>query len=261
MFKVAFITQEDSFVIPQNIERILRLPGVETQLIAVVDSSGSVINRKSVFIRGFGLLQSLRMGLALLWARMLNALDSIMGYRFLTRKRSAEAVARKNRIAFRTVHNANDEVFVKYIESLSLDLIVSYSCPSVFKQRLLQAPRLGCINLHCSVLPAYAGLLPSFWVLYYGEKEAGASIHYMDDRIDNGAILAQCRIPVPSGTTMFKLIRKTKAVGRELMAEVIEQFRNGTVKPVPNLLSDGSYFSWPTVEQMQEFRRRGGRLI
>lgn len=261
MIKVAFITQEDSFVIPQNIERVLSLTGVETQLIAVVDSSGAVSNRKLTFAKGFGLAQSFRMGIVLLWAKFLDVLDAAIGYQLPFRKRSVRAVARKNGISFRRIKNANDDDFVNHIESLQLDLIVSYSCPSVFRTRLLRATRMGCINLHCSFLPHYAGLLPSFWVLYHGEKEAGATVHYMDDKIDNGEILAQCRIPIEAGVSMFELIHKTKKAGGKLMALTVEKLMTGTVDTLPNLTRKDSYFSWPTIEEMKEFRRCGGRLI
>jgi methionyl-tRNA formyltransferase len=261
MIKLAFITQEDSVAIPENVEKVLQLSGVNAQLIAIVDSSGSVANRKWTFARGFGVRQTFRMGLALLRARVADAVDSVCGYRLAIRKRSVKAVARKNGVPFTVVKNANDDAFVEYVESLDLDLIVSFSCPSVFKTRLLRAARVGCINMHCSYLPRYAGLLPSFWVLHHGENETGATVHYMDDKIDNGAILNQCRVPIEPGMTMFQLIRKTKAAGGELMVRTIEQLMNGGVQTMPNPSGDGSYFSWPTVEQMREFRRRGGRLI
>lgn len=259
--RLGIITQEDGFVIPQNIESILRLSVGEVRLIAIIDSAGAVVNRKWSFANGFGIRQACRMGIALVWAKVMDTVDGVLGCRLPMRKRSVRAVARRNGIPFRTVGNANSEDFVKYVESLALDLIISFSCPSVFKSRLMQAAKLGCINLHCSYLPHYAGMLPSFWVLYHEENETGATVHYMDDKIDTGAILNQCRIPIEPGTTMFQLIRKTKAAGGQLMVRTIEQIMNGDIKPMPNPTKEGSYFSWPTVEQMREFRRRGGRLI
>ena len=63
----------------------------------------------------------------------------------------------------------------------------------IFKKELLKIPRYGCINLHCSILPKYAGLLPSFWTIYNKEEKIGSTVHYMDDKIDNGAILGQVK--------------------------------------------------------------------
>ncbi len=259
--RVAFITQEDSFVIPQNIKRVMELQGVKTEQIVVVDSKGSVTNRKSIFAKGFGLRQTIHMGVILLWANLSNVVDSLFGFRLLKRKRSIEAMARKHNVSFQKITNPNADEFVGAIESQGIDLIISYSCPSVFKPRLLKAAKHGCINLHCSLLPKYAGLLPSFWVLFHGEKEAGATVHYMDDKIDNGAILGQCTVPVESGITMFELIHQTKAAGGELMADVVEAFRDGVTESVANPTEHGSYYTWPTIDEMKAFRNRGGRLI
>ena len=261
MMKIGFITQEDSFTIPQNIQRVLSLRGIEAALIAAVDCKNSLDNRKLTFAKGFGSFQASRMAAEMIFARFMDLLDSGSVYRLLDRKRSIKAVARCNNIPFRRIQKVNDEPFVSDIEALHLDLIISYSAPTVFGPRLLKAARLGCINLHCSPLPLYAGVLPSFWVLYDRATEGGATVHFMDDKIDNGAILAQRKIPVPPHVSMFRWIHMTKAVGGELMAETVVRLRDGKIEPMPNDISVGSYYSWPTIQQMQEFRMCGGRLI
>jgi methionyl-tRNA formyltransferase len=130
----------------------------------------------------------------------------------------------------------------------------------MFFQSLLTLPRHGCINLHCSLLPRYAGLLPSFWVLYHHERQTGATVHYMDTRIDNGGILGQEVVPIEAGATMLDVIRTTKRVGGDLMVRVVQGIAAGAVSVKENREADGSYFGWPTIEQMRQFRRQGGRL-
>jgi methionyl-tRNA formyltransferase len=125
----------------------------------------------------------------------------------------------------------------------------------------LSIPRLGCINLHCSYLPEYAGLLPSFWALYHQEKETGVTVHYMDDKIDSGAILSQARVPIDPKMTMFELVQKTKRVGGDLVCQVISRFRTEKIESKENRPEQRSYHSWPTLQQMKEFRLRGGKLI
>jgi methionyl-tRNA formyltransferase len=130
----------------------------------------------------------------------------------------------------------------------------------VFKECLLTLPRHGCINLHCSLLPLYAGLLPSFWVLYHQEQKTGATVHYMATKIDNGGILGQEIVTIEPGSTMLDVIRKTKQVGGDLMVRVVQEIASGTVTVRENREEEGSYFGWPTIEQMREFRWKGGRL-
>ena len=259
--KIAVITQEDYFVIPQNVEKILALDAVEVVLIVTVHTKGALVSRKSIFAKGFGPVQAGRLGWRLVRTKCLDALDGLSGYRLPWKSRSIRAVAGKNRVPFLRIADPNDAEFLKKLEALKVDLVVSLLAPCVFRPELLAMPASGCINLHCSLLPRYAGLLPSFWVLYHREAVTGATVHYMDDKIDNGGILGQVEVPIDPGTTMFGLINKTKAAGGDLMVQTIRKIRSGDLEVKPNRAAEGSYFSWPTIGQMQEFRKQGGRFV
>jgi folate-dependent phosphoribosylglycinamide formyltransferase PurN len=260
--KVVILTQEDFFTIPGNVERIMTLPGIEVPLIAVIDSKGSVVNKKEFFLRGFGIKQCSYLGIRIIIARIKDFADWLFKWTLFSQRNSIKAVARSNRINLLTISNPNADEFLATLKELRPDIVLSFSAPVIFCPKLLAIPRIGCINLHCSLLPHYAGLLPSFWVLYHSEKETGATIHCMDSRIDNGAILAQQRVPIDPGMTMFGLIKRTKAIGGELARQVLTCIIRGEPLPaLPNRLENGDYFSWPTIEQMREFRRHGGKLI
>ena len=101
-------------------------------------------------------------------------------------------------------------------------MLISFSAPIVFKEKLLKTPSNGCINLHCSLLPKYSGLMPSFWVLYKNEEFTGVSIHYMDSKIDNGKLLNQQIIKIPKGISIFNLLSLTKNTGGDLMCKTIK---------------------------------------
>ena len=89
----------------------------------------------------------------------------------------------------------------------------------------------------------------------------GATVHKMDDKIDNGAILGQIKIPRPSEASMYNVIRDTKRAGGHLMVSVINQILSGHVKAQANNVNSEDYYSWPTVNEIKAFRRNGGRLI
>ena len=97
-------------------------------------------------------------------------------------------------------------------------------------------------------------------MLYHHERETGATVHYMDTRIDNGGILGQEVVPIEPGATMLEVIRRTKRVGGDLMVRVVRGIAAGTASVKENREEEGSYFSWPSIEQMRQFRRQGGRL-
>lgn len=259
--RIIIITQPDSFVIPQNIQKVISCPSAEVVAVYAIMSKGSLINKKWMFIRGFGLFQAAKMAFIMAIAKGLDLLDIAMKCRLPGCPRSIRAVAVRNKIIYSAIDNPNEKEFLETVARMNPDLIVSFSAPCVFKPALLAIPSMGCINLHCSYLPKYAGLLPSFWTCFNGEKETGVTVHYMDDRIDNGGILAQEKIQIDPGMSIFQLIKKTKKLGGNLMCRVLERIADGKAEELPNDVSSGSYFSWPTTEQMIEFRRRGGRLV
>lgn len=259
--KIVIITQDENFVIPINIQKIIDLDDVLVEEIIIVDSRGSLINRKILFLKGFGFYQFTKMAFLIFMNKFLDMFDKLTNYKIATYRRSISAVAKKNNIPLRVVLDPNLEDTLTRLKVLSPDLIVSYSAPCVFKLNLLCIARIGCINLHCSYLPQYAGLLPSFWVLFNGENETGVTVHYMDDLIDNGAILMQEAVQIDQGMSMYRLIRKTKTVGGQLIAKVITKLQHGSLPVIPNNSNDGSYYTWPSIEEMRKFRKNGGRLI
>ena len=259
--KVIIITQEDSFAVPENIQRIISLDFVTVQKIVNIDSSFSLVNQKKLFVEGFGVAQAAKMGLKVIGNKVMNLIDSAFSHKLPVKPKSLESVARKNKIEYEVITNPNDENFLASLENLKPDIIVSYSAPVVFRKKLLNVAPLGCINLHCSFLPHFAGVMPSFWTLYKKQKSTGVTVHYMDSKIDNGKILGQKEVPISKDETIFSLILKTKKIGGEVMCEVLKKLHTGTIIAQENNPGEGSYFSWPKVEDFKDFKNQGGRLI
>jgi len=258
---IAVITQPDSAVIPENISKLAGLPNVVIRAIIVLDVKGALANKRSYFLKGFGAWQCFRLYATLMIQRLSAGVRRAVGCRVGRGEgMSVRQLARHLAVPCVSTTELHAEQMLAYLQSLDLDLIVSFSAPIVFKESLLSLPRHGCINLHCSLLPRYAGLLPSFWVLYHHEQETGATVHYMDTQIDNGGILGQEVVSIEPDATMLDVIRKTKRVGGDLMARVVQGHATGTVAVRENRQEEGSYFGWPSIEQMRQFRRQGGRL-
>jgi methionyl-tRNA formyltransferase len=258
---IAVITQPDSAVIPENIALLAGLPGITLKAVVVLDVKGALANKRGYFVRGFGLWQCMRLFAKLKAQSMSAGMRRAVGLPVRPGEgMSVEQLARHLEIPCESTSELHADRLLGWLESLDLDLVVSFSAPIVFKEPLLSLPRHGCINLHCSLLPRYAGLLPSFWVLFHQETQAGATVHYMDTKIDNGGILGQEAISIEPGVTMLEVIRRTKQLGGGLMARVVQQIADGTVTVRENREEEGSYFGWPSIEQMRHFCRQGGRL-
>lgn len=175
-------------------------------------------------------------------------------------RRSVKGLARSHDVPVLLPVDVNAPEFLDELGQIDPDLIVSVSCPQVFGEELLGLPRLGCINVHSSLLPAYRGMLPTFWVLAEGEAGTGVTVHYMSAGIDEGAILAQREIPIARDETLQTLMRTSKAVAADLVLETVERFRDGPPPGWPNPASEGSYFSFPAREDVARFRALGRRM-
>jgi methionyl-tRNA formyltransferase len=262
--RIVVITQEDKFVIPKNIEALIEVPGVDIHSVFAVESKNSLASKKSIFLQGFGFFQSAKMFSVMLWKTLLIWLSDLVFQQDRPRHCSIETLCKSAEVSYSKVADINDEGVLSQLRHTSPDLIISYSAPTVFGPELLSIPSIACINLHCSLLPAFSGIMPSFWVLQRGEKMAGYSVHLMDDKIDNGRILRQGSFPIRDNETMFSLIHRTKKAGGELMCIVVDMLIKGNALDDIHCAENSyvkSYFTWPTVAEMREFRSKGGRLI
>jgi methionyl-tRNA formyltransferase len=253
------MTQADRFFIPKNIDMAAR--ACELLEVVEVNCKGSLENKRGDYLRWFGPWQCAKMGAVTVAREAQKHLDRLSGYRLFHGACSVKDTARKNRVPYRVITDSNAPAFVNHIRELAPDLIISYSAPQVIKAELLSVPKYGVVNVHGALLPDYRGLLPSFWYLYNDETLGGATVHYMSAKIDDGDILEQGSVDISDCRSMFRLMKKTKALGGELMVRAIEEIGNGAVQPRKNETEKGSYYTWPTVEQAREFRKKGKRLI
>ncbi len=257
---IAVLTQDDSFVIPKNIELLSSEPRTNIASIVKINSQGSLENKKLFFLKGFGFFQGSKMASRIFLNKFLDIVDQIFFYKLKLLK-SLKSSAKILGANYHVVDNPNQKFLIDKLKEENVDLIVSYSAPCVFEQELLELPKYGCINLHCSLLPKFAGLLPSFWTLYEESKYIGATVHMMDNKIDNGAILAQEKMIRPKGTTMFSAINLTKKMGGKIMLDTITKIIDGEANLISNQANEELYKTWPSYEQIKQFRQKGGKLI
>lgn len=159
------------------------------------------------------------------------------------------------------IGSPNAESFRTQMESRSPDLVVSVACPYILKAPLLSIPRLGCINIHHAPLPRYKGMMPTFWQVFHGETKVGVTIHSMNEAIDEGDGLLQDHMQIEPGETLDHLMKRSKRHGAHCMARVLRQFQTGEQRPFRLGHEGSTYFSFPTADQMLEFRRLGFRVL
>ena len=124
--------------------------------------------------------------------------------------------------------------------------VLCVACFSLYIPRaILTIPRLGCLNVHPSLLPANRGPDPLFWTFHEGHRETGVTIHMMDEGLDTGPIVAQQKITVPDGITYRQLEAECAALGGKLLAQSFWQLYHGTATLAPQDESKSSYLPMP----------------
>jgi methionyl-tRNA formyltransferase len=104
-------------------------------------------------------------------------------------------------------------------------------------------------------------MMPNFWQLFHGEKTVGITIHKINPKIDEGEIILQKQVPIESGESLDRLIKRTKHLGAHYMVEAIDMMRNGGIEYKENRPEEGSYFSFPTKEDVRRFKTMGYKLL
>lgn len=253
---------ERSSYLPVFIETLIK--GRRKDIVAIVVTTERILPAKSLRrsateglhlygFRGFP-IQSFRY----LRFEVLGRLRHILPLRAF---HSIKAVAEHYSIPFYSCQNINEPHFIESLSrELNPDVIVSIESTQIFKRGILNLPRLGCINVHPSLLPRYRGPAPRFWVLANGEAETGVTVHYMDEKLDNGGIILQSKVAIRPEDTVHSLIARTRSLGATLVLQALEHIERGTVSITPNDSEDATYYSFPTAEDVKMLLRRGRKF-
>jgi methionyl-tRNA formyltransferase len=111
---------------------------------------------------------------------------------------------------------------------------------------ILSLPRLGCLNVHPALLPANRGPVPLFWTFREGHKDTGVTIHFMEKKMDSGAILAQERFAVLDGIRYQQLEAECAQLGGILLARTTWNLFKGIVQSISQDETKSSYHTFPT---------------
>ena len=140
----------------------------------------------------------------------------------------------------------NDPAFVAAMQDLQPDWLFSCYYRHMLKQPVLDLPRLGALNLHGSLLPRYRGRCPVNWVLVHGETETGVTLHYMEEKADQGDIVGFKRLPITFEDTALTLFAKMTAAAPELIREAYPLLRAGTAPRLTQDHARASYYGGRT---------------
>ena len=157
--------------------------------------------------------------------------------------------------------DVNDPEARERIAGFRPDVFVSFSCPYRLERELLAVPRIGALNVHSSLLPAYAGLATYVHCLVNDEPYTGVTVHEMVERFDAGRIVGQRKVDIRPGMSVFQLFKDQCLQGSELLEEALDQIAAvGDLSGKPQDLAARTYFGEPTRTDIRRLRRNGFEL-
>ncbi len=119
------------------------------------------------------------------------------------------------------------------IRAWGADALVVVAYGKILPKAVLEMPRLGCINVHGSLLPKYRGAAPIQWTVLNGDKVAGVTTMFMGEGMDTGDMLLKAETPVGEEETSGQLFDRLKDLGAGLLIETLERLEQGTLVPIP----------------------------
>lgn len=117
------------------------------------------------------------------------------------------------------------------VRDLEPELIVVAAYGKILPMDILSVPRLGCVNVHASLLPKYRGAAPIQWAVINGEKETGVTTMQMAAGLDTGDMLLREATPIGENETAGELHDRLSVIGARLLSKTVEGLKQGNIKP------------------------------
>lgn len=121
------------------------------------------------------------------------------------------------------------------------DVFIVAAYAKILPKEIIGIPKLGTIGVHPSLLPKYRGASPIQSAILSGEKETGVTLYLLDEKMDNGPILANSKWLIANGTDYETLEKKLAEMGGDLLAETLPKFTAGEITPKPQNDSEATF--------------------
>ncbi|MEI7610424.1 MAG: methionyl-tRNA formyltransferase [Rhodospirillaceae bacterium] len=144
-----------------------------------------------------------------------------------------QALAESRGIPVRTPKSLRTPEAQAEFAALGLDVAVVAAYGLILPLPVLTAPRLGCVNIHGSLLPRWRGAAPIHRALLAGDSETGITIMEMEAGLDTGPMLLKGAVPITASSTAAELHDALAALGARLIVEALENLATGRLKPEP----------------------------
>lgn len=129
--------------------------------------------------------------------------------------------------------NLKDPTLLTQLKDLNPDIMIVVAYGQILPKKLLTLPKLGCINVHFSLLPRWRGAAPVERAILAGDKATGITLMQMDEGLDTGEILLQRAYPINLKDTATTLYQGLSELSQKVLLEGLAQFTTGEIKAIP----------------------------
>jgi len=166
----------------------------------------------------------------LFWQRCIQAFGYLLTliFPFLSKRiKPAWKIAKDKNIPVFHCGNINDLECQEFIKDLNPDLLISAYFSQILKKEIITLPKLGVLNVHPGWLPEYKGAMAYFWVLNNGSDRGGVTVHWIDEGIDTGTVLARRSFALKEQATQETVLMYTAVIGAKLIGRVVRRLLAG----------------------------------
>lgn len=155
------------------------------------------------------------------------------------------------------INNINDKEAVEVIKDLEPDVIINLRTRNIYKEEILSVPKIGCINVHHGILPENRGTMCDLWAWSEG-RPVGFSIHWMNQKIDDGHILEKKEINVSGVRKYTDIPMISSTFEADCLIECLEKLkREGWFKSMDNKSGSIRFTKNPTTTEIRNMRKNG----
>jgi len=249
--KIFIITQNENIFLKESLENlILNLPKNVKITNVILLNSSPFGKKKNLFSKIISTINIFGINFFIFYC--IKIIRSFFSERII-------ALLKRHKIKYYLINDdVNNSHNLNLIKKSKPDIILSLTANQIFKEKLLNIPKICCLNLHTSLLPSHRGLMPSFWAMKLNERYSGVSVFIMDKKIDTGKILCQIKFRIKN-FTHYELIKKSKKIGIKCIILSIKKVLNNDFKFVKNKYKN-SYNKFPSRVDVLEFKKIGKKF-
>lgn len=175
---------------------------------------------------------------------------------------SFDELALKTGGIIRTLNSINAPDELDVFRRSQPDLVISVRYGVILKDEVISVPPFGVLNLHSGLLPDYKGVMATFRAMLNGEEVIGTTLHYIrDSSIDTGPVIGTTRLPVDRRRSYLWHVLNLYTDGCKLVVDTVNLISTGLSVDTTDQSRAGKYYSFPTGEDLEVFRKTGLKLF